>query len=54
MKFACVDGPDFDGHQVDFDEVIARNATYQEFEAGGRGPPSLPPGRRCPQWLICR
>lgn len=32
-KFACVDGPDFDGHQVDFDEVIARNATYREFEA---------------------
>ena len=33
MKFACVDGPDFDGHQVDFDEVIARNATYRDFEA---------------------
>lgn len=33
MKFACVDGPDFDGHKVDFDEVIARNATYKEFEA---------------------
>lgn len=32
-KFACVDGPDFDGHQVDFDEVIARNATYKEHEA---------------------
>lgn len=32
-RFACVDGPDFDGHQVDFDEVIARNATYREFEA---------------------
>ncbi|WP_243112485.1 MULTISPECIES: sulfide/dihydroorotate dehydrogenase-like FAD/NAD-binding protein [Acutalibacteraceae] len=31
-KFACVDGPDFDGHQVDFDEVIARNATYKDFE----------------------
>ena len=28
-----VDGPDFDGHKVDFDEVIARNATYKEFEA---------------------
>lgn len=36
VKFACVDGPDFDGHQVDFDEVIARNATYKEFEAGAR------------------
>ena len=33
MKFACVDGPDFDGHKVDFDEVIARNATYKEHEA---------------------
>ena len=33
MKFACVDGPDFDGHKVDFDEVIARNATYKDFEA---------------------
>ncbi len=32
MKFACVDGPDFDGHQVDFDETIARAATYREFE----------------------
>ncbi|MGI6687856.1 MAG: sulfide/dihydroorotate dehydrogenase-like FAD/NAD-binding protein [Christensenellales bacterium] len=32
MKFACVDGPDFDGHQVDFDEVISRNRIYAEFE----------------------
>ena len=32
VKFACVDGPDFDGHKVDFDEVIARNATYKEQE----------------------
>lgn len=31
-KFACVDGPDFDGHQVDFDEVIARSSMYQAFE----------------------
>ena len=35
-KFACVDGPDFDGHKVDFDEVIARNATYRDFEAKAR------------------
>ncbi len=35
-KFACVDGPEFDGHQVDFDEVIARNATYKEFEQSAR------------------
>ncbi len=36
VKFACVDGPDFDGHKVDFDEVIARNATYREFEAAAK------------------
>jgi len=32
MKFACVDGPDFDGHQVDFDELMTRNAIYKEQE----------------------
>jgi len=32
IKFACVDGPDFDGHQVDFDEVISRNRMYEDFE----------------------
>lgn len=32
VKFACVDGPDFDGHQVDFDEAIARAATYRVQE----------------------
>lgn len=32
MKFACVDGPDFDGHQVDFDEVIRRSGMYKEIE----------------------
>lgn len=32
MKFACVDGPDFDGHLVDFDEVIRRGAMYRETE----------------------
>ncbi|MGM9525157.1 MAG: sulfide/dihydroorotate dehydrogenase-like FAD/NAD-binding protein [Peptococcaceae bacterium] len=31
-KFACVDGPDFDGHQVDFDELIRRNAIHKEQE----------------------
>ncbi len=31
-KFACVDGPDFNGHLVDFDEAIARSATYKDFE----------------------
>ena len=32
MKFACVDGPDFDGHAVDFDELLKRSSTYKEFE----------------------
>ncbi len=31
-KFACVDGPDFDGHLVDFDEAIERSRTYAKFE----------------------
>lgn len=31
-KFACVDGPDFDGHLVDFDEAMGRGATYKDFE----------------------
>ena len=33
VKFACVDGPDFDGHQVDFDELMRRNSFYCEEEA---------------------
>ncbi len=32
MKFACVDGPDFDGHLVDFDKVIKSNAKYKKEE----------------------
>lgn len=35
-KFACVDGPDFDGHLVDFDEAMSRSASYREFEARKR------------------
>ena len=35
-KFACVDGPDFDGHLVDFDEAMKRNAMYRDFEAHAR------------------
>lgn len=31
-KFACVDGPDFDGHEVDFDEAIERSGMYRDFE----------------------
>ena len=32
VKFACVDGPDFNGHQVDFDGAIKRSRMYQNFE----------------------
>lgn len=32
IKFACVDGPDFDAHLVDFDEVIARSSMYSDEE----------------------
>ncbi len=33
IKFACVDGPDFDGHLVNFDELMRRNGAYKEREA---------------------
>ena len=33
VKFACVDGPEFDGHQVDFAELMSRNGTYRCREA---------------------
>lgn len=33
VKFACIDGPDFDGHQVDFDELMRRNSVYKSHEA---------------------
>jgi len=32
VRFACVDGPDFDGHLVDFEEAIRRNKMYEAFE----------------------
>ena len=32
MKFACVDGPEFDAHKVDFDELMMRNRSYLDFE----------------------
>ena len=35
-KFACVDGPDFDGHLVDFDEAMHRGTMYKEFELHAR------------------
>ena len=33
VKFVCVDGPEFDGHQVDFDGMIKRLAAYRRQEA---------------------
>lgn len=30
--FACIDGPEFDGHQIDFDEAMARSSAYKTFE----------------------
>ena len=35
-KFACVDGPDFDGHEVDFDELMKRNVMYRNSEQTAR------------------
>ena len=34
--FACVDGPDFNGYEVDFDEAMARGSIYRDFEAHRR------------------
>jgi ferredoxin--NADP+ reductase len=36
VKFACVDGPDFDGHKVDFDDALSRLSEYKEFETRKR------------------
>jgi ferredoxin--NADP+ reductase len=35
-KFACVEGPDFDGHEVDFNEAMSRGAMYRQFETDAR------------------
>jgi ferredoxin--NADP+ reductase len=35
-RFACVDGPEFDGHLVNFDELMDRLSTYREFEQQAR------------------
>lgn len=37
MKFACVDGPDFNGYEVDFDEAMSRNTSFSEFERHAYG-----------------
>lgn len=41
IKFACVDGPDFDGHLVDYDELIIRNTGYNQKETDAHS------GHRC-------
>lgn len=33
MKFACVDGPEFDGYEVDFDELMNRNGAFRSQES---------------------
>ncbi len=35
-RYACVEGPDFDGHEVDFDELMRRNGVFREREANCR------------------
>jgi len=35
VKFACVDGPEFDGHEVDYAELSARQNAYQELDEHG-------------------
>ncbi|MBR1749624.1 MAG: sulfide/dihydroorotate dehydrogenase-like FAD/NAD-binding protein [Ruminococcus sp.] len=36
IRYACVEGPDFDGHKVDFDELMRRNSTYRDHEQAHR------------------
>ena len=36
MKFACVEGPEFDGHEIDFDEAMSRSRAYADFETHER------------------
>ena len=45
-KFVCVDGPEFDGSLVDWDELIKRSNYYKDQEAEDRGS-RLPLDRRC-------
>jgi ferredoxin--NADP+ reductase len=57
IKFACVDGPDFNGHEVDFNDAIARSAVYRSLGAGAcHGGPdenqSIPAGGK-QTWLSC-
>ena len=48
VKFACVDGPDFDGHKVDFAELMSRNGVYRDRESRDQQDPYVPPGKAGP------
>jgi ferredoxin--NADP+ reductase len=41
MRFACVDGPEFDGHAVDFDELADRLTAYRVDEELARSRPAV-------------
>jgi ferredoxin--NADP+ reductase len=49
IKFGCVDGPEFDGHQVDFEELTSRLKMYKDVEkqAYDHVCTCLPAGRGC-------
>jgi ferredoxin--NADP+ reductase len=42
VQFACIDGPEFDAHAVDFDTLTLRNRAYREFERSQREAVGLP------------
>jgi ferredoxin--NADP+ reductase len=46
-RFACVEGPEFDGHQVDFDLLADRLGTYREFENEAAATEAAPPSHAC-------
>jgi len=46
-KFVCVDGPEFDGHEVDFDELIRRNRGYIKEEKMAMEELTYHEGTRC-------
>jgi hypothetical protein len=43
-RFACVDGPEFDGHQVDFEELMRRNRSFVDLERIANADPAPGPG----------
>ncbi|MDR2655214.1 MAG: bifunctional dihydroorotate dehydrogenase B NAD binding subunit/NADPH-dependent glutamate synthase [Oscillospiraceae bacterium] len=60
VKFACVDGPDFDGHKVDFTELMKRNNVFRDIEAedlkqahSGSAPAARPPASEPEAAHVC-